>query len=835
MKKNKFDGFSRRLRECLNLRWKGVLMVTFAVNASSQAQEVTFFTPRTVRIVKQAPDTSKETGLSLVVTAQPQNVKITEKTVGNVTTYTSSELIVTVDKGVQTVTFSDKNGKILMQEGKCAFNVINDGPDKGRYKVKQAYMLDKDEPIYGVGLLQNEKMSQRGEHRLMVQSNLEDYAHFWQSIKGYGVYWDNYSPTRIDDGNEGLQWESQVGTKVDYYFMYGGNADGVIKEMRSLTGKVPMLPLWTYGFHQSRERYKTSKELLEVVDTYKKTGVPFDGIIQDWQYWGNNYLWNAMEFLNDDFRDYRHMIDHVHGLGKHMSISIWASFGPQTKAYRELKEKGLLYSFETWPQSGLPDWPPRMDYPSGVVCYDPYSQEARDIYWNNLKRLKEAGVDAWWMDSTDPDHHSYKESDLDEVRPITNPVTGKDYMGSYRSVRNAFPLCTVEGIYNKQRAEYPNQRVFILTRSYFAGQQRTGANTWSGDVSSSWDSFRKQVPICLNYTLTANPNVNTDLGGFFANAYNKSFGDNSATRNPLYQELYIRWMQFGTFCPMMRSHGTEVFRELYYFGKSGEPVYDALLDAVKLRYQILPYIYSQSWQVSQNDDSFMRALMMDFPEDKEVWNNNREYMFGPAFLVCPVVNALYTPETANTTDPISGWDNNKKSLFQEGFKVDWSENKKYEVYLPAYNHKAKGKSANEAGAFYNFYTGERLTSGKKYTVDAPINRMPIFVREGSIVPMCMGNVDHANIADWKELTIAVYPGADSSFTLYEDEGDGYGYEKGQRSTINLTWSDKAHTLTIGQRQGTFPGMLQQRQFTVKLPDGTSRTVNYNGKKVSVKL
>lgn len=804
------------------------MLMAFAMQ--THAQEVTFFTPRTVRVVKQAPDTSKETGLSLVVNAKPEAVKVTTRTEGDVTTYTTSQMTVRVDKAAHTVTFLDTKGNVLMKEGGYRFSAIPEGPDKGRYKVAQTFAIEEDEPIYGLGLLQNEKMSQRGEKRLMIQSNLEDYAHFWQSIKGYGVYWDNYSPTRIDDDRKGLSLESQVGTKVDYYFMYGGNADGVIKEMRSLTGKCPMLPLWTYGFHQSRERYKTSKELLEVVDTYKKTGVPFDGIIQDWQYWGNNYLWNAMEFLNDDFHDYRRMIDHVHNLNKHISISIWASFGPQTKQFRELKEKGLLYSFETWPQSGLPEWPPRMDYPSGVRVYDPYSQEARDIYWKHLKRLKDAGIDAWWMDSTDPDHHSFKESDLDEERPITDPATGKDYMGSYRSVRNAFPLCTVQGIYDKQRAEDPDHRVFILTRSYFAGQQRTGANTWSGDVGSSWDSFRKQVPICLNYTLTANPNVNTDLGGFFANAYNRSFSDNTATRNPLYQELYVRWMQFGTFCPMMRSHGTEVYREIYHYGRPGEPIYDALLDAIKLRYQIMPYIYSHSWQVSQNDDSFMRALMMDFPQDKKVWNNNREYMFGPAFLVCPVVHALYTPETANSTDPMSGWDNNKKSLYQEGFSVDWNQRKTYDIYLPDFTL-TKGTK----GLWYDFHTGECYTAGQETTVVAPIGKMPLFVRSGSIVPLCMKEVDHADVADWKELTLNVYPGANTAFTLYEDEGDGYQYEKGQRSTILLTWNDKARTLTIGQRQGSFPGMCQERKFTVKLPNGTTRTVNYNGKKVSVKM
>lgn len=802
---------------------KSWVLALICISPQMKAQEIRFFTPTIVQVVKNAPDMSKDANLSLVVTAKPEAVKIKTTEKDGIITYASSAITVKVDTKTQKVSFFDKKGNTLMQEGSMNFTPITEGPDKGSYKVKQGFALEKDEPIYGLGLLQNEKMNQRGEDRLMMQSNLEDYSHFFQSIKGYGIYWDNYSPTQITDKNE-LALEAQVGSKVNYYFMYGGNADGVIAQMRHLTGHVPMLPLWTYGFHQSRERYKNPTELLEVVDTYRKTGVPFDGIIQDWQYWGSNYLWNAMEFLHEDYYDtYDKMIQHVHDVNAHISISIWASFGPHTKAYRELKEKGLLYSFSTWPQSGLSPWPPRKDYPSGVVCYDPYSSEARQIYWNNLKRLHEAKIDAWWMDSTDPDHLDFEDSDLDEVRPITNPATNQDYMGTWRSVRNAFPLCTVEGIYDKQRAYDSSKRVFILTRSYFAGQQRTGANTWSGDVGSSWDSFRKQVPICLNYTLTANPNVNSDIGGFFANAYNKTSQDNTATKNPLFQELYVRWMQFGLFCPMMRSHGTEVYRELYHYGEPGEPVYDALLSAVKMRYQLLPYIYSTSWQVSHNDNSFMRALMMDFKDDKNVWNNNREFMFGNAFLVAPVVNALYTPETANVTDEISGWDNNKKSLYQEGFKADWSAHKTYQVYLP------------KGAEWFDYWTNQKLQGGQTVTADAPISHSPLYVKAGSIVPLCTKDAQYANIADWQTLDIVVYPGADASFTLYEDEGDNYNYEKGMFATIPMTWNDKAHTFTIGKRDGSFPGMNTQRTFNVRLLDGSTQTITYNGTPKKIKL
>lgn len=797
-----------------------IAVIALVAMGKMNAQEITFFTPSTVRVVKNAPDMSKEMGLSLVVTAKPEAVKVTKKTDGNTTTYTSSMLSVRVDNASHRVTFADKKGNILLEEGSSKFTPITTGPDAGRYKVSQGFALDAEEPIYGVGMIQNGKMNLRGEHRRMMQSNLEDFAHFFQSIKGYGVYWDNYSPTLLNDDKE-LMLESEVGCKVDYYFMYGGNADGVIAAMRHLTGKVPMQALWTYGFHQSRERYKTSKELLEVVDTYNEKGVPFDGIIQDWQYWGNNYLWNAMEFLNDDFADYKGMIDHVHQLGKHITISIWASFGPHTKAFRELQPKGLLYDFETWPQSGLPAWPPKMDYPSGVRCYDPYSLEARNIYWKHLSKLKDTGIDAWWMDSTDPDHHSYKESDLDQMRPITDPKTGKDIMASWRSVRNMFPYASVQGVYENQRATDESRRVFILTRSYFAGQQRTGAMSWSGDVGSSWDSFRKQVPLCLNHTLTANPNVNTDIGGFFANAYNKHYIDNSATRNPLYQELYVRWMQFGAFCPMMRSHGTEVFREIYHYGNPGEPVYDALLSAIKLRYSLLPYIYSQSWQVSKNDDSFMRALMMDFKDDKNTWNNSREYMFGHAFLVAPVLNALYTPETANATNEISGWDKTRKSLYQDGFKADWSAVKTYDVYLP------KGTE------WYDYWTGERLAGGQNIKAAAPISHAPLYVRAGSIVPMCTSDVKKADVADWKTLEIRVYPGADAEFTLYEDEGDNYNCEKGKYSTIPMKWNEKSQSLTIGKRSGEFDGMMKERQFKVSIIGGKTKTINYNGKAVKI--
>ena len=783
-----------------------LLAVCFAMMGGASAQKVEFFTPSIVHIVKDAGEPKERK--SEVVIATPEKVKVSESEAGGAKTYRSAALTVTVQDG--RVTFADSKGNVLLKEGEHRFTPIVEGIDAGSYRVKQGFAIEKDEPIYGLGLLQNGKMSQRGEHRLMQQSNLDDYSHFWQSIKGYGIYWDNYSPTQIDD-NETLEMESQVGSGVDYYFMYGGDADGVIAQMRWLSGKVPMLPLWTYGFHQSRERYKSQGELLEVVRKYRELGVPFDGIIQDWQYWGSNYTWNAMDFLNEEFAQAQRMIDEVHEKNAHMSISIWSSFGPHTKQYAEMKDKGLLMNFITWPQSALSFWPPRNDYPSEVRVYDVYSPEARDIYWNHLSRLHKMGIDAWWMDSTDPDHLNYKDSDLDE----------RTAMGSYRSVRNLFPLKTVEGVYDHQRAVDSTKRVFILTRSYFAGQQRTGANTWSGDIGSSWDSFRKQIPICLNYTLTANPHVNCDIGGFFAGAYNTQ-GENSAVRNPQYQELYVRWMQFGAFMPMMRSHGTGVYRELYYYGKQGEPVYDALVDAVKLRYRFMPYIYSTSWQVSKNDDSFMRALFMDFKDDKATWDNNREYMFGRSVLVCPVLNPLYTTERIVRTNEMTGWDKQETHDAATGYpQMNWLNNKQYEVYLPA------------GAEWYDYWTNQRLQGGQTIAADAPLARSPLYIKAGSILPLGPA-VQYANENQFDNLDLVVYPGADATFTLYEDEGDNYNYEQGKYSTILLTWNDKAQTLTIGKRQGSFDGMPQQRTFHVTIAGGAKKTVVYKGKEMKVK-
>ena len=748
---------------------------------SAQSVKITYYTPEIVRVQKSLDGSVREQkSVSVILEAPGKAMKPAVKA------------DVAADG---TVSFFDARGHCLLTEGPGSITPITEGIDKGLNRVSQSWKLEKDEPIYGLGMLQNGKMIQRGENREMVQNNTEDYACFFQSIKGYGIFWDNYSPTRISDDGSTLTLDSDVAEVIDYYFIYGGSPDGVVAGMRKLTGKVPMLPLWTYGFHQSRERYKSQKELLDVVHGYRNAGVPLDGIIQDWQYWGNNYLWNAMEFLNAEFPNAQGMVDEVHSLGAHMSISIWQSFGPQTKPYRQLADKGLLLDFLTWPNSGLAEyWPPRMDYPSGVLCYDAYSAEARDIYWDNLRRLYDMDIDAWWMDSTDPDHN-YKEGDFDQ------PTA----MGSLRSVRNIYPLMCVEGVYDHQRAVSDRKRVFILTRSYFTGQQRTGANTWSGDVVCTWDSFRKQIPLGLNYTLTGNPNFNSDIGGFFPQRYNKPGQTQTCSSNPLFQELYVRWLQFGLFNPMMRSHGESSRREIWEFGKPGEPVYEAIRKAIEMRYTLLPYIYSTSWQVSANDDSFMRALVMDFASDRKVWDINDEYMFGRSLLVAPVTEPLYT--------------RCEEQKWSEEFP-DWTEKRSMEVYLPA------------GALWYDLRDGRSYKGGSTVSVDASLDSCPVFAKAGSIIPFGP-EVQYSSEKPWDNLEIHVFKGADGTFTLYEDEGDSYNYEKGAYSTITFTL--KGGRLSIGARIGAFEGMLGSRTFHIVTSDGKTIDVNYNGKPITVKI
>jgi alpha-D-xyloside xylohydrolase len=758
--------------------------------------EIQFFSPSIVRVLKW-PEGRTYVKESLSVVKIPQKTVFGIKQKGNDLILNSENLKVSLNLKSGQISFMASKSGLLLSESEAGvrFTDFNDA-GVNTCSVYQSFVLDKNEAIYGLGQQQEGKMIQRNLTLNMIQGNTDDYIPFFLSVKGYGLFWDNYSPTVFEDNPESTSFKSDVGDCIDYYFMYGGNADGVIADMRDLTGQVPMFPLWTFGYWQSKERYKSQDELVGVVKKYRELGVPLDGIIQDWQYWGNNYLWNAMEFLNPEFYNPQKMVDDIHSLNAHVIISIWNSFGPETKQYKELDKIGALMDFKTWPESGSEKWPPNPDYPSGVRVYDPYNPEARDIYWNYLnKGIFSLGMDGWWMDSSEPDHLQFKPSDFDN----------KTYLGSFRKVRNAFPLMTVGGLYQHQRAVTSDKRVFILTRSAFAGQQRYGANTWSGDVVASWDALRNQISAGLNFSLCGIPYWNSDIGGFFLWNFKNTLND------PDYRELYARWIQFGAFCPMMRTHGTDAPREIFQFGKKGDKVYDAIEKSINLRYSLLPYIYSASWDVTANQSTMMRALMMDFPEDKQVLNINDQYMFGKSLLVCPVTKPMYSKET----------------------KEDFSTVRTRELYLPI------------GTDWYDFWTGEKYTGGQTVNKETPIDIIPLFVKAGSILPVGP-DVQYATEKKWDNLEIRVYEGANGEFTLYEDENDNYNYEKGAYSTITFTWNDSKKTLTINDRKGSFPGMLPERKFNfIKVASGNgtgmdavqkyNTVVDYKGTKVMVKL
>ena len=753
--------------------------------------EIQFVSPEIVRVVK-APEGRSFTKKSLSVVKSPESMSVTTEKKGETVSLKSNA--VRVDFNVETgrISFFDKQGKALFTEKDygAQFTPFNDAGNP-TFSVRQAFLLDKDEAIYGLGQQQVDDLNQRNHKHFMRQRALYASVPIIQSTKGYGMFWDNYSPTTYTDNPQEMSFDSEVGECMDYYFMYGGNADGVIAQIRDLTGQAPMYPLWTFGFWQSRERYKSQQETMEVVDKYRELGIPLDGIIQDWQYWGPNSNWNSMNFDNPEFPDPQKMIDHVKKKNAKIMISIWASFGPDTNPYKDLEKINALFNFKTWPADG------------GVKAYDAYNEKARDIYWEHLnKGLFSKGIDAWWTDSTEPDHLDVQERDFDI------PTA----MGTYRSVVNAFPLMSNKGVYEHQRAVTSDKRVYLLTRCAFAGQQRYAANTWSGDVVCNWETFRKQIPTGLNFSLSGIPYWNTDIGGFFNWPYH------GGAENKAYHELYTRWFQYGTFLPMQRSHGSGVKKEIYNLGKKGDWVYDSEEKYINLRYALLPYLYSTGWQVTDNAGSFLRALFMDFNEDQKVHNISNQYMFGKAFLVTPVTRNMYVfSDKEQWKDPYE----------------DFSKTGTQDVYLP------KGTK------WFDFWTGEALNGGQLVTKEVPIDIIPLYVRAGSIVPFGP-KVQYSTEKKWNNLEIRIYPGADGEFVLYEDENDNYNYEKGAYSIIKFTWDDAKRTLNIADREGTFPGMLKSRKFNIVVVDkenGTgsvqstkfTKSVSYGGKKKSVKL
>jgi alpha-D-xyloside xylohydrolase len=589
---------------------------------------------------------------------------------------------------------------------------------------------------------------------------------------------------------------SEVGDGVDYYFVYGPDLDDVVAGYRELTGRAPLMPRWAMGLWQSRERYKTAAETTDTLAEFRRREIPIDAIVMDWQYWRPDQ-WGSHEFDPERFPDPAGWIREIHDkYHAKLMISVWPKFYTTTDNFREMKEKGFLYP-ETLKR-------PTKDWLGHVHSfYDAFNPDARKLFWKQMNdRLFSKGVDAWWMDATEPE--LVGELLPQSLKDTMNPT----FLGTGARMANAFALANSRAVYEGQRATEPDQRVFILTRSAFTGTQRYASATWSGDVSADWDSLRKQIPAGLNMSLSGIPWWTTDIGGFTVRR-------KWATPNPKpehveeWRELNTRWFQFGTFSGLLRSHGQFPLREMWSFGGDEKHrAYTTMLAFDRLRYRLLPYLYSVNGDVTRRHAAVMRPLVMDFREDPEALRVADQFLFGPSLLVSPVTKPGVSTRS---------------------------------VYLPRRHH----DDAGGAGAgWYDFWTGRQLEGGQRLDAAAPYESIPLYVKGGSILPMGPEIQYTAEKPDGP-VTLWVYTGADASFELYEDDGVTYGYEKGAFSTIPISWDEKAATLTIGARTGSYPGMPAAREFRVVFvakdkPVGHSATppaaatLRYDGAPVSAK-
>lgn len=796
--------------------------VKFQIASPILNGEIIFYSPSIVRVIKY-PSAQMPDKKSYPIIKTPEKINIVYKRNGDKIQMKTENMLVTLHSSTGKVTYQTLQGNTLLSEKELGTNFTpRKDVTRDAFTVSQAFALQPEEAIYGLGQRQSGAMNHRNQQVHLSNGNTNICIPYFTSEKGYGVYWDNPGISQFSDTPYETSFSSQVGECADYYFMYeDGTQDGVIACIRNLTGNAPMFPLWTMGYWQCRERYKSPDELCEVLDKYRELKVPLDGIVQDWQYWGCDSNWNAMKFMNpryinklDDkealrylpngedktakfdkprFKTPEEMIKYVHKNNAHLMISVWASFGPWTDQFKELDKMGALLKFETWPPK------------SGAHPYDPFNKDARDLYWRYLSHLHNMGIDAWWTDSTEPDHLNPKDSDFDLMTAD----------GSFRSVHNAFPLATNQGVYNNQRAVSNDKRVFQMTRSGYFGQQHYGALSWSGDVVSSWEVLRNQIPAGLNFTLCGIPYWNTDLGGFFGWEYN-----NDCT-NVAYQELHARWFQWGCFMPLMRNHcSSPMMNEIWRFGKEGDWAYDAQKRFIDLRYRLLPYIYSLTGAVTHENGTIMRPLVMDFATDRKAILLDNEYMFGKNILVCPVTQPLYTKKVEGNKGVATVANIAKASS-------------PVQVYLP------KGSK------WIDFWTNEMIEGGREINRECPISIMPLYIKAGSILPLGP-KVQYTSEKKWNDLDICIYPGANGEFTLYEDEFDNYDYEKGAFTSIRFTWDDANRTLTISDRNGSYPGMLKNRRFnlTVMKPGKQNaetvmikadKKVSYSGKKMSFKL
>jgi alpha-D-xyloside xylohydrolase len=682
-----------------------------------------------------------------------------------VITLTTARLKIEVMRADSSVIFYDVSGKKLAQENTRTLTPTEVNGEKTYHSERFVNMWDTQESFYGLGQHQAGVWNYRGESVDISQDNTNISIPFLLSSRGYAIFWNNGSRSKFDNRFvHAFYLSSEVSDSIDYYFFYGPEFDRLIANYRELTGAAPLFGKWAYGYWQCRNRYDSQQELLAIAQKYRDLHIPLDNIVQDW------FWWNTMgePVFNKNYPDPRGMIDGLHKNNVHLMISVWPYFRPGSPVYDDMDKSGFFID-----RTRVPGF-----HPTGMALYDAFNPEARKYYWNLMNQaLFKIGADAWWLDTTEPETEGRETNIL-----VTNKVDGGKNGARYA---NEFPLMTTTAVYQGQREASDQKRVFILSRSAYAGTQRNAAATWSGDVDPNWETFRRQIPAGLNYSVSGLPYWTTDIGGFVG----------ANPDDPAYRELYIRWFQFGAFCPIFRAHGTRTTNqnEIWSYGPEAQKILTAY---DKLRYRLMPYIYSLAWKTTSEGYTIMRPLVMDFREDVRAQNIGDQFLFGPAILVNPVTQPGATTRR---------------------------------LYLPS-------------AKWYDFWTGAATQGGREIDSPSPIGRLPLYVRAGSIVPLGP-NVEYAAQKSEDPIELRIYRGADGSFTLYEDENDTYNYEKGAYSTIPFSWDDAAQTLTIGDRAGSFPGMLDKRTFHVvfvKENHGVGglrlkgdKTVQYSGKKIVI--
>jgi alpha-D-xyloside xylohydrolase len=733
----------------------------------SGALKVQVCSDSVIRVLYSPTSTFPKRQEFVVIKANWPATKFTMQSAEDAVTLSTALLKIVVGRKDSSISYSETSGSSLVQESSRKMTPAKvNGEDTYRAE-SFINIYGSHEALYGLGQHQGGVWNYRGESLDISQDNTNIAVPLMLSSKGYGIFWNSTARSRFNNRFANyLYISSEVADVIDYYFLYGPEFDAIVAHYRDLTGQAPMFGKWAYGFWQCKNRYKSQEEILGVAKKYRELHIPVDNIVQDWFWWNRKG-----EFVfNKNYPDPKGMVDQLHTENFHLMISIWPFFEPGSANYDYMEKQGWFVDKFKYAK------PPY--HTDAMAVYDATSPQARKYYWDQVnKGLFSIGLDAWWMDTTEPETEGQEDNIL-----LNHNLAA----GSGNRFVNAYPLLDTGAVYDGQRSASDKKRVYILSRSAFAGSQRNGVTAWSGDINSDWFSFRRQVPAGLNFSLSGAPYWTTDIGGFV-------FGSPS---DPAFRELFIRWFQYGTFNPILRVHGTRNpdENELWSYGADAQQI---LVNFDRLRYRMLPYIYSLAWKTTSEAYTPMRPLVMDFRSDVRAQNIGDQFMYGPAFLVSPV-----TEPSATTR----------------------------QLYLP----QAK---------WYDFWTGSSLDGGVVTNAPAPLDKLPLFVRAGSIVTLGPDE-EWATQKPADPVELRIYRGADGNFTLYEDENDNYNYEKGTYATIPLHWDEHAQTLSIGARTGNFPGMLDSRTFNVVFvgndhgtgvnpPQTPDRVVHYSGQALTV--